>query len=118
MTKSKKKIFSVSEENSRPKVTSDLDQKFIEKKSAPKVSVILSSYNHEKYIAQAIQSVLDQTFTDFELLIYDDGSTDNSREVIKTFADPRIKTFLYEKTFYMPLDNELNSCIMISKGQR
>ena len=80
MTKSKTKNFSTSEENSRPKV-----------------SVILSSYNHEKYIAQAIQSVLDQTFTDFELLIYDDGSTDKSREIIKTFTDPRIKTFLYEE---------------------
>ena len=66
------------------------------KKVAPKVSVILSSYNHEKYIAQAIQSVLNQTFADFELLIFDDGSSDNSREIIKSFQDPRIKTFLYE----------------------
>ncbi len=73
----------------------EVEKNFAEK-SAPKVSVILSSYNHEKYIAQAIQSVLDQTFTDFELLIFDDGSTDNSREIIKTFSDPRIKTFLYE----------------------
>ncbi|MBQ7198933.1 MAG: glycosyltransferase, partial [Selenomonadaceae bacterium] len=63
----------------------------------PKVSVILSSYNHANYIAAAIQSVLDQTFTDFELLIYDDGSIDGSRDVIKTFDDPRIKTFLYEE---------------------
>lgn len=63
----------------------------------PKVSVILTSYNHAKYIAAAIQSVLDQTFTDFELMIVDDGSKDNSREIIKTFGDPRIKTFLYEE---------------------
>ena len=61
-----------------------------------KVSVILSSYNHAAYIAEAIQSALDQTFTDFELLIFDDGSTDNSREIIKTFSDPRIKFFLNE----------------------
>ncbi|MBQ9486396.1 MAG: glycosyltransferase [Selenomonadaceae bacterium] len=61
----------------------------------PTVSVILSSYNHAAYIAAAIQSVLDQTFTDFELLIYDDGSTDNTHDVVKTFDDPRIKTFLY-----------------------
>ena len=51
-----------------------------------KVSVILSSYNQAEYVAQSIQSVLDQTFTDFELLIYDDGSTDNSREIIKNFS--------------------------------
>ena len=61
----------------------------------PKVSVILSSYNHAAYIAAAIQSVLNQTFTDFELLIYDDGSVDASQEIIKSFNDTRIKTFLY-----------------------
>ncbi len=63
----------------------------------PKVSVILTSYNHAAYVAAAIDSVLDQTFADFELLIIDDGSTDNSREIIKTFDDPRIKFFLYEE---------------------
>ena len=61
----------------------------------PTVSVILSSYNHAAYISAAIQSVLNQTFTDFELLIYDDGSTDNTHDIIKSFEDPRIKTFLY-----------------------
>lgn len=63
----------------------------------PKVSIILTSYNHAAYVAAAIESALNQTFTDFELLIVDDGSTDNSREVIKTFNDARIKFFLYEK---------------------
>ena len=62
----------------------------------PKVSVILSSYNHGKYISEAIESVLNQTFTDFELLIFDDSSSDNSREIIKTFTDSRIKFFLHE----------------------
>ena len=60
----------------------------------PKVSIILTSYNHEKYIAAAIESVLKQTFSDFELLIFDDGSTDNSHEIIKSFTDSRIKLFL------------------------
>lgn len=60
-----------------------------------KVSVILTSYNHAAYVAAAIESVLNQTFADFELLIIDDGSKDNSREIIKSFDDPRIKTFLY-----------------------
>lgn len=64
-------------------------------KRIPKVSVILTSYNHGAYVAAAIESVLNQTFTDFELLIIDDGSKDNSREIIKQFADQRIKTFLY-----------------------
>lgn len=63
----------------------------------PKVSVILSSYNHEKFLAASIESVLNQTFGDFELLIFDDGSTDGSQEIIRNFHDERIKLFLYEK---------------------
>ena len=54
------------------------------------VSVIIPSYNHCAYIKQAIDSVLDQTFSDFELLIIDDASTDGSHEVIREFDDPRI----------------------------
>lgn len=57
------------------------------------ISVILPVYNAELYIATAIRSVLDQTFGDFELLIYDDGSTDNSLKEIQQFDDPRIRIF-------------------------
>lgn len=56
----------------------------------PRVSVILSSLNHGKFIAAAIQSVLDQTFPDFELFIIDDCSEDDSWETIQSFRDPRI----------------------------
>ncbi|MBD3878160.1 MAG: glycosyltransferase [Quinella sp. 1Q5] len=63
----------------------------------PKVSVILTSYNHAAFVAAAIDSVLKQTFTDFELLIVDDGSQDNSHDIIKAFDDSRIKTFLYDE---------------------
>ena len=81
----------------------------------PKVSIILTSYNHEKYIAAAIESVLNQTFSDFELLIFDDGSTDNSHEVIKTFKDERIKLFLNdENTGAVQM---LQAGAKISKGQ-
>jgi glycosyltransferase involved in cell wall biosynthesis len=59
----------------------------------PSVSVILTSFNHGKYIAEAINSVLEQTFEGFELLIWDDASTDNSWYLISQFADPRIKAF-------------------------
>lgn len=60
----------------------------------PKVTVIAPAYNHEKYIEAAIQSVLNQTFQDFELIITDDCSSDNTVEVIKKFNDPRIKLFV------------------------
>jgi glycosyltransferase involved in cell wall biosynthesis len=65
--------------------------------SAPKVSVILCSYNHAPFIAAAIQSVLDQTFTDFELIISDDASADDSVKIIQRFQDPRIRLIRHER---------------------
>ena len=60
---------------------------------APLISVILPVYNQEKYIAATIESVLGQTFGDFELLVHDDGSTDGSAELIRRYAarDARIR---------------------------
>lgn len=58
---------------------------------APKVSVLMTLYNKGPYVAEAIQSVLAQTFTDFELLVVDDASTDDGLEVVKGFADARIR---------------------------
>ncbi|HZY37697.1 MAG TPA: glycosyltransferase [Mucilaginibacter sp.] len=56
----------------------------------PKVTVLMPAYNAERYIADAIRSVLAQSFTDFELLIVDDGSTDQTVKIISTFKDQRI----------------------------
>jgi glycosyltransferase involved in cell wall biosynthesis len=56
----------------------------------PKITVLMPAYNAGKYIREAIESVLQQTFTDFELLIVNDGSTDNTADVIQSFNDPRI----------------------------
>lgn len=63
----------------------------------PKVSVLIPAYNHEKYVKSAIQSVLDQRFQDFEIIITDDGSSDNTLREIRDFSDPRIKVFAHEK---------------------
>ena len=65
---------------------------------SPLVSVILPVYNQEKYIAETIESVLNQTYNRFELLILDDGSTDGSAQIINEYAgrDNRITTF-FEK---------------------
>ena len=57
----------------------------------PKISVIITYYNAEKYIARAIQSVLNQTYGDFELIIVDDGSSDRGVEICQSFKDSRIK---------------------------
>jgi glycosyltransferase involved in cell wall biosynthesis len=64
--------------------------------SAPKVSVVIPAYNSGRFLGEAIQSVLDQTFGDFELIVVDDGSTDNTRDVVRSFTDPRIE-YIYQK---------------------
>jgi glycosyltransferase involved in cell wall biosynthesis len=60
--------------------------------SIPKVSIIVPNYNHARYLPQRISSILNQTFTDFEVLLLDDCSQDNSREVIAQYtqADARV----------------------------
>ncbi|MBT7038657.1 MAG: glycosyltransferase, partial [Bacteroidetes bacterium] len=63
------------------------------KKDQPKVSVILPSYNHEKYLNEAIDSVLKQTFLDFDLILWDDASTDSSWSIIKGYSDTRIRAY-------------------------
>lgn len=57
----------------------------------PKVSVIMPAYNAEKYIKEAIDSILNQTFKDFEFIIINDGSIDSTEDIIKSYTDPRIK---------------------------
>lgn len=57
------------------------------------VSVIMPAYNAEKYIEEAVQSVLDQGYQNFELLIINDGSTDKTKEIIHSFSDERIRYF-------------------------
>ena len=66
---------------------------------APKVSVVIPNYNHARYLPQRIASVLEQTFADFEVLLMDDASTDESREVIPALiaGDERVRT-LYKDT--------------------
>lgn len=64
----------------------------------PKVSIVTASYNYEDYIKETIESVINQTFQDWEMIIVDDGSKDNSVEVIKSYCekDNRIKLFQHE----------------------
>lgn len=60
------------------------------------VSIILTSFNHGEFIAEAIDSVLDQSYGNFELIIWDDCSSDNSWDIIQSFTDDRIKAFRNE----------------------
>ena len=63
----------------------------------PLVSVIMPSYNHAEYVGRAIESVLNQTYSNFEFIIADDGSTDGSPEVIEQYHDPRISFTRFEE---------------------
>lgn len=66
------------------------------KYNTPKVSVIIPTYNRGDLIGRAIQSILDQTFQAFEIIIVDDGSIDSTDAIVKTFSDPRI-TYIYQE---------------------
>lgn len=61
--------------------------------SMPLVSVIMNCYNGEAYLREAVESVINQTYKDWELIFWDNQSTDGSREIIRSFKDPRIKYF-------------------------
>lgn len=61
------------------------------------ISILLATYDGEKYLKKSIDSILNQSFKDFELLIGVNGTTDNSKEIIKSYNDKRIKTFFYDE---------------------
>lgn len=58
------------------------------------ISVVLPVYNAEETVAEAIDSILQQTFMDFELIIINDGSIDNSEEIILSYSDERIRYYV------------------------
>lgn len=78
-----------------------------------KISVILPVYNSQLYIRKAIESVLAQTFTDFELIIVNDGSTDNTPEIINEFTDERIRLINQEN---LGPGAARNNALKVAKG--
>lgn len=79
-----------------------------------KISVVIPVYNAEKFVAATLQSVIDQTYKNLEILIVDDGSPDNSVEVCQHFSDPRIKIIRQENR---GLAGARNTGIRNAKGQ-
>lgn len=80
----------------------------------PRISVIMTVYNTAHYVKLAIESILNQTFTDFEFLIFNDGSTDDSANIIKSIKDDRILFFDdQQNTGYV---KRVNKAIEIAKG--
>jgi len=81
----------------------------------PLVSVLMPVYNGQRYLATSIKSILYQTYKNFEFIIIDDGSIDNSLEVINSFNDPRIKVIKNESNMGLPAS--LNKGINLAAGK-
>jgi|GEM_PF-420147 len=81
----------------------------------PKVTVLIPVFNGEKYLKECLDSILTQTFTDLECLLIDDGSTDGSEAVIKSFADPRVRYVKNEKN--LGIANTRNKGFDLARGE-
>jgi glycosyltransferase involved in cell wall biosynthesis len=94
----------------------NIDSQDLKQEKKPLVSVLMCVFNAENYLDEAIESILQQTFSDFEFIILDDGSKDNSLKIIQKHAarDPRIKVISRENRGIIPSRNEL---LAASKGE-
>jgi glycosyltransferase involved in cell wall biosynthesis len=81
----------------------------------PKVSVIIPAYNQAEFLGEAIQSVLDQTYSNFEVIIVNDASADHTSDVVMQFNDPRVKLIVHEKNKGLPATR--NTGIRASNGE-
>ena len=81
----------------------------------PKITVVMPVYNGEKYLDTAIKSILNQKFTNFEFVIVDDASTDNSVEIINSYQDQRIK--LIKNNVNLGIPTTRNKCLQESSGE-
>jgi hypothetical protein len=81
----------------------------------PKVSVVTAVYNGGKYLRETLRSILDQTFDDLEYILVDDGSTDDSVDIIRSIGDPRVRLFVNEQN--QRLVYTRNRAIAEARGQ-
>ena len=81
----------------------------------PKVSIVMSSYNHVRFIEKCIESVIHQTFQDWEFIIFDDCSTDNTYQIAKKYENKKIK--VYKSPYNRGMVQNNNEAIKLSKGQ-
>lgn len=89
--------------------------KSISMQQNPKVTVLIPVYNGEKFLKETIQSILNQTYTNFELLIINDGSTDGSKSIILSFDDQRIRYL--ENEINLKLIATLNKGVELARGE-
>ena len=82
--------------------------------SKPFVSILMNCFNGEKYLEEAINSVINQTYNDWELIFWDNESTDNSEKIIKNYKDHRIQYFKSQShtSQYEARNKGLEKCIL------
>lgn len=86
------------------------------KATTPLISVLMGVYNCASTVEEAVQSIIDQTITDWELIICDDGSADNTYEVVKALAEKEKRIVLIRNERNMGLAPTLNNCLRIARG--
>jgi glycosyltransferase involved in cell wall biosynthesis len=80
----------------------------------PLITVIIPAYNHQRFIGAAVDSVLQQTVSDLELIVIDDGSTDNTGDIVRGYSDPRL-TYLHQEN--KDAYNTINRGLSLAKGK-
>lgn len=85
--------------------------------NAPKVSVCIPTYNYARFLPEAIDSVLRQTFTDYEILIIDDCSTDNTDEIVRRYADRDRRIRFKVNPANIGMVNNWNLCLFEARGE-
>ena len=83
--------------------------------NSPLISVIINCYNGEKYLNDAIDSVIEQSFKDWELIFWDNRSSDNSKDIFNKYNDPRMKYFLSPK--FTNLSTARNQSVNVTSGK-
>jgi glycosyltransferase involved in cell wall biosynthesis len=84
---------------------------------SPLVSIITPTYNHEAFISQCIESVLAQTYSNWEQIIIDDGSTDKTADIARRYDDPRIRYFHQDNAGIEALAHTYNRALDLSRGE-
>lgn len=85
--------------------------------NTPKISVVMSCYNRKDYVSDAIESILNQTYKDFEFIIIDDCSTDGTREIIQKYADKDSRIVFIKNAHNLGLISNLNTGLELAKGE-
>ena len=81
----------------------------------PRLSVCLPTYNGEAYLAEALRSVLQQSYSAFEVVAVDDGSSDRTLEILQEFAGPRVR--IYRNPYQRGIPGNWNACVHLARGE-